>query len=151
MNFELYADSFIYELDETYSQKILILLYKYLFEGVDTQNIDIDIFDSDIVKRNEHITSKILYSLRLGESHKGIFQRMTINKSIDILQRSEHEQTHIDKIVDILLQYSKLIKQYPLQVDSWTILNDFTATKTIDKSVLQYKSSGISQEIRSFF
>ena len=136
------------EFNKYTSEQINKVVYNYLFKkNMSSKRIDEEILDLQFKQGKEYQSMEILNNLGINKKHKGIFIGCTIDKAIEVLKEDE---IHFKQIINILLE-SKNINEYPIIVDSWELLDEKIALKTIDKSTLKHNGAGVPIEIRHFF
>ncbi|MDB3086414.1 restriction endonuclease [Clostridioides difficile] len=136
------------EFNKYTSEQINKVVYNYLFKNnMSNRNIDDEILDLSSKQSKDYQSRGILHHLGINKNHKGIFSGYTIDKAIEVLKEDE---IHFSQIINILLEI-KNINEYPIIVDSWELLDEKIALKTIDKSTLKHNGTGVPIEIRHFF
>ncbi|KPI48644.1 restriction endonuclease [Clostridioides difficile] len=136
------------EFNKYTSEQINKVVYNYLFKNnMSNRNIDDEILDLSSKQSKDYQSMGILHHLGINKNHKGIFSGYTIDKAIEVLKEDE---IHFSQIINILLEI-KNINEYPIIVDSWELLDEKIALKTIDKSTLKHNGTGVPIEIRHFF
>ncbi|HDF5578078.1 TPA: HNH endonuclease [Clostridioides difficile] len=136
------------EFDKYTSQQINKVVYNYLFEkNMSNRKIEGEILNLSSKQNKGYQAMSILHHLGINKNHKGVFMGYTIDKAIEVLKEDE---IYFKQIINILLE-SKNINKYPIIVDSWELLDEKIALKTIDKSTLKHNRTGVPIEIRHFF
>lgn len=136
------------EFNKYTSKQINKVIYNYLFKNnMSNRKIDEEILNLSSKQSKGYQSMGILHHLGINKNHKGIFRGYTIDKAIEVLKEDE---IHFKQIINLLLE-SKNINEYPIKVDSWELLDEKIALKTIDKSTLKHNGTGVPIEIRHFF
>lgn len=136
------------EFNKYSSEQINKVVYNYLFKNnMSNRKIDDEILDLSSKQSKGYQSMGIVHHLGINKNHKGIFTGYTIDKAIEVLKEDE---IHFKQIINILLEIRN-INEYPIIVDSWELLDEKIALKTIDKSTLKHNGTGVPIEIRHFF
>lgn len=130
------------------SEQINKVVYNYLFnKNMSNRRIDEEILDLSSKQSKGYQSMSILHYLGINKNHKGIFMGDTIDKAIKTLKEDE---IHFKQIINILLE-SKNIDENPIIVDSWELLDEKIALKTVNKSIFKHNGTGVPMEIAHFF
>ena len=126
----------------------IIVYYWLFFEKYTHRELDKVVLNLDENNTKGFQSMGILHYLGLKKQHKAIFKDKSIDEAIELMNNKDKNQ--FEKIVNSLDRY-KNDHGYPKTFDSWEILNDKIALKTVDKSVLIHHGTGIPIQARYFF
>ena len=125
-----------------------IVYYWLFFEKYTHRELDKVVLNLDENNTKGFQSMGILHYLGLKKQHKAIFKDKSIDEAIELMNNKDKNQ--FEKIVNSLDRY-KNGHSYPKTFNSWEILNDKIALKTVDKSVLIHHGTGIPIQARYFF
>ncbi|WP_254904634.1 HNH endonuclease [Clostridium tyrobutyricum] len=126
------------------------VVYYYLFiSGMSNRKMDKQILKLNPGKSNGYQSMGILHYIGLKKQHKGIFIDYSISQAINVLM--QQDKMHFAIVIDSLKRYRKRIKSY-MAADSWELMENKIAIKTIDYYIFTHRGGFIvNEELKSFF
>ena len=125
------------------------IVYNSLFvKEMTNRNIDEKILGLNPAESRGWQSMGVLHHLGLKNPHKGIFIGYSIDDAIKILK--EHDALHFKPIIDSLSRFKQTGATTQV-FNSWELLDDNIALKTIDKSIFAHFGTSIPMGIRGLF